>query len=1119
MRINTKVVTDIESGEVLERESFDYPDTFPVDECNKAIEGAALLAGAAVLGAATLGVGFFAGTALEAALASTMFTANAIVGLAAAGVAMEAGALAQALTSSKGEALTTRQAAAFRQIIYGQQRVGGVEIWRSSTGSKHDQLNYVIVLAGHPCDSIVNLYLDGRQVHWKGPGDTGNETNNGVNFGGSSDSNTYTGPDGNTYNFGGKVYCHATLGNQTDGTVDQGLTANDPKWAADGQGNSPWVAGCTYVYLKIEYDPSTFPNEPEIRFTVNGKNNIWDPRTQSNKFTANWALCAADVITDPVFGLGSNTVNQAQLVAAANVCDEQITVAALVAAGTIPSTEAQYTTNWHYDTSATPHDVLTTMMAGAAGRMPLIGGQYYLFPAYFQGATATFGPSNLTSAFKWDGYRSVRDLINCVNGTYIAPTYPYNITGNLYDKNGWYNGTIQNNFPFAFQPTNFPQYADDHLHGFPAGTNEWLTEDGGIVHPLELTLSTVLSVTQAQRVAAIVLRRNRQQGSTTLEMNLAAYGLQPCDTFQMNFPKMNWVNKLLEVNGTAIHVDTDDSSGAQTIRYGVSVQETDPTVYEWVAASQELNVDAIAASPSQTPRAVAPPTNMQLFSGPNVAQINPDGTVNNLIVVEWDTPLDFLATSININYRLSGTTTWIGSIGASVTQNLQWISNVVPGQFYDIQINSQRANGNQSTWVQQLNYQVSLTPTFLGTLAAQIPGITAGALLGGTTPGEMLTNSNFQSGLTGWLASAGTATIDTAQHQVASQSARFEGTELAQGINLIAGHTYLLQAWVMTDGNVLVNGAKGAGIYIFDPSLHITVQKVNGVQGNLSGFPSALVAASAATSWTLVQLTFAVGASGTYQVTLSDSYGASPRTTTTHTWFSGVSLTDQTGAADVTASQPIVYTATGSSIIPNGTFALGTLQGWILNPAAPATLGSDSFGQRAHIPGGVGGYVFSPAFQVNPGAKYRITYTVYNVTGSGGIVLRVAWQPGPSQPANVIPAGTGVTTNPGFSDFLVNGSVTTSPLAMAYDWTAPAGISFASLALYAVGASDLAIQSVSCIPYAASGQWGSDVTGSNTANDTNNVDGVPSTTIAAVVPSGFKLFINSGARTYSITAI
>ncbi len=52
------------------------------------------------------------------------------------------------LTSNRGMNITTRQSAAYRQIIsMGSSRVGGVEIYRSTTGAQHDQFNYVIVLA------------------------------------------------------------------------------------------------------------------------------------------------------------------------------------------------------------------------------------------------------------------------------------------------------------------------------------------------------------------------------------------------------------------------------------------------------------------------------------------------------------------------------------------------------------------------------------------------------------------------------------------------------------------------------------------------------------------------------------------------------------------------------------------------------------------------------------------------------------------------------------------------------------------------------------------------------------------------------------------------------------
>src|ERR1700728_2772412 len=148
----------------------------------KAIVGAVLLAGAGIaLGVMTGGLSF------AGLMALTNVEAQILGSIAVAGVGMEAGAIASALTANRGMNITTRQTAANRQIIYGQQRVGGVIIYKSTTGSHKDQLNYVIVIAGHVVDSIVNLYLDGRQVFWAGG--VGNITRNGVNFGGNADGN------------------------------------------------------------------------------------------------------------------------------------------------------------------------------------------------------------------------------------------------------------------------------------------------------------------------------------------------------------------------------------------------------------------------------------------------------------------------------------------------------------------------------------------------------------------------------------------------------------------------------------------------------------------------------------------------------------------------------------------------------------------------------------------------------------------------------------------------------------------------------------------------------------------------------------------------------------------
>ncbi len=511
--------------------------------------------------------------------------------LVVGGIAMEAGAIAQALTGNRGMAITTRQAAALRQVVYGQRRVPGVEVYRSTTGKQKDQFNYIIVLAGHEIDSIVNLYLDGRQVFWQ-VGSSGNVTRNGINFGGSADGGTYYGPNGTSYNFGGAVYCEARFGDQAEGDVIAAMTANDSNWAASG-GQSPWLGGCAYIYLKCEYNTSLFPSEPEIRITINGKNNIYDPRTGETGFSNNWALCVADVLTDPVFGLGDSqsNINQAQLIAAANVCDEEIAIPITTPSsysGVVPSSgtlaitftdadyagdvgvagpdgaitdytvsrsgtsitytfssddagddvtinynangyERQYCLNWNYDSGLAPGDVLAQMMLGAAGAISRAGGQKFIWPAYWIGPSFTFDQKSLVATPSWMPKRKAQDLWNRITGTYIAPNYPYNVAGNLYDSNGYYNGETQDNFPFAFQPTSVPMYAQDELHGYSASLYTFMsqipsTSPYSIVLPMPVSSGSV-TVLNAKTGASLSFTSTLTDGVTTLTFDSSLAGV------------------------------------------------------------------------------------------------------------------------------------------------------------------------------------------------------------------------------------------------------------------------------------------------------------------------------------------------------------------------------------------------------------------------------------------------------------------------------------------------------------------------------------------------------------------------------------------------------------------
>jgi hypothetical protein len=391
------------------------------------------------------------------------------------------------------------------------------------------------------------------------------------------------GPGGAHYDFSGLGYCEVRFGDQPPGDYMASLTYNDHVWPTTAR-----VAGCAYIYLQIGYNVVQFPSAPEIRLTINGKNNIYDPRTSTYGFSTNWALQVADVISDPVFGLNDSTVNQAQLIAAANVCDEMIL--------TSQGNEYQYSQHIHYDTSTAPGDALNMMMPAAKGRLSRVGGEWYIYPRYWQGPSFSFDSSTLTDTISWTPYRKYSELINCVNGTYIAPNYPYALVGNLYDTNGWYYGTINNLWPFAWQPTNFPQFACDVLHGF--SSNQFLEEDGGTMLPKELTLRGVISVTQAQRLASLELLINRAQGSGAFPMSLTAWQMQPLDVMEFTFPQMGWSAQYLEVE--KIQLVCEPSKGANgeddalALSCLVSVVETAASEYEW-SITEELTPEDVPA--------------------------------------------------------------------------------------------------------------------------------------------------------------------------------------------------------------------------------------------------------------------------------------------------------------------------------------------------------------------------------------------------------------------------------------------------------------------------------------------------------------------------------------------
>lgn len=161
------------------------------------------------------------------------------------------------------------------------------------------------------------------------------------------------------------------LGNQTQASgIVLGNTAG--YWT-----NDCLLSGRTYVTMKLEYDSSLFNGMPEISFVVKGKNDIYDPRTGTTGYSNNPALCIADYLAHPVFGFGAHygaEIPIDELIAAANVCDEQVPLA-------LGGTENRYSCDGYFDVSVPRGDVLQNLLTSCGGRLTYNGGQFVIQPA------------------------------------------------------------------------------------------------------------------------------------------------------------------------------------------------------------------------------------------------------------------------------------------------------------------------------------------------------------------------------------------------------------------------------------------------------------------------------------------------------------------------------------------------------------------------------------------------------------------------------------------------------------------------------------------------------------------------------------------------------------------
>ena len=469
---------------------------------------------------------------------------------------------------ASGRMVTQRNPIGLRQVIYGTVRVGGNVVFMETTSGTNDDnafLHLIIAFAGHEVNSIGQIYFDDHALQLDSNGDTA-----------SNDSKYYVNSS--------HVRVIKKLGTTTQTAVTELVNESDNKWT-----NSHTLKGIAYIYVKLAHNNDIFPNGiPNITAVIQGKK-VFDPRNNTTAFSDNPALCIRDYLTNSDYGLDTpaTQVDNATVIATANLCDETVTLAN-------NSTEKRYTANGSFDTGEKPNDILNELSTSMGGQVSYSSGKFFILGAKYQTPVKTFTESDLTSGITVTTRKSRRDQYNGIKGVFADPD-------NLY------------------QPTDFPSYQ----------SSTFLSEDQNRENYKDVTFPFTTSHTMAQRLAKIDLFRSRNQISATLKLTMKAFDVRVGDTIYVTNTRLGWTNKVFEVVTWKLTVDADGKIGVEC-----NVKETTSGVYTFSSSEERSKI-------------VAPATNLvnqwtaTPITGLSLAEQNPiseDGTTSKQIRVSWTVP-------------------------------------------------------------------------------------------------------------------------------------------------------------------------------------------------------------------------------------------------------------------------------------------------------------------------------------------------------------------------------------------------------------------------------------------------------------------------------------------------
>lgn len=518
---------------------------------------------AAVVGAVALAIPSGGTSLLAAGLGISSLAASGIVlGLTVAG-ALLAPKAPKIPNAQRDRLYSTIDPGTPRKMAFGGPTALANDIrYEEWSGTNQDYLDRIVCVASHEIQSVDEIWIEDRQAWTLGGGVTA----------------TFSG--------------YLTVAIRTVGTSANTIAIN----GGGSWGSAQRLTGCAYIHLRFKTTGNTktaqspFASSIPQRVTIIGNGaKLYDPRldttaggsgTQRSNDQTTWAY-SSTTGNNPALqilfyllgwkiggklaigrGIPPARIDMASFIAAANLCEEAV---ALAAGGT----EQRYRSYGVVSEADAPSAVLDLMLASCAGTLRDVGGQLSLSILHNDLASpvAAFTDDDVLGAFNWQGQKGLDESFNQIRGKRTDPS-----TNSLYQ-----------------------------LVDYPAVT---LTSPDGLERIHTFDLAMVQSASQAQRLAKQELQRAQYQGVFSAEFKATAWKCKVGDVVTLTFSARGFSAKLFRVTAQTIRMD-----GV----VNMEMREENAAIYAW---SAEETAAVTPAAPS-----VFDPLNSPLIQGISAAAL------------------------------------------------------------------------------------------------------------------------------------------------------------------------------------------------------------------------------------------------------------------------------------------------------------------------------------------------------------------------------------------------------------------------------------------------------------------------------------------------------------------